>query len=186
MQEQLQQQQLQQQQLDVGATFTTTRTRPAVLAGITTFFFLWMVATDNFAYGDTWTAERTAELFVNLIELLLLLAAVRPWILVLRRPTELRLTPAALAIRRGGRELSIPWGLVNEIRMGGGHRRPWVVAQVDPSVAGIQLLGSRRRDGSHRIFPIAHGRSVKKRNAQIVAVRGAIMEFGRRWIEHDL
>jgi hypothetical protein len=70
--------QQQLQQLDVGATFTTTRTRPAVIAGITTFFFLWMVATDSFAYGDTWTADRGAELFVNLIELLLLLAAVRP------------------------------------------------------------------------------------------------------------
>jgi hypothetical protein len=137
------------------------------------------VVTDDFKYGDL----AAAELFVNLLELLLLFGAVRAWPLVLRRPVELRMTPSDLAVKRGDRELTVPWAAVGEIRIDGDGRRPWVVAWLDPTLSPDQVPASRRRDNSYRLLPMAHGRSVKKRNQQIAEIRAAITGYGRRYLD---
>lgn len=170
------------QQQDVGATFATARTRQTVVAAIATLFFLWFMVTEDFRYGEVWPAA----VCVNLLELLILVTAVRAWHLVLRRPVELHLNPSELTVKRGDRQVAVPWGTVGEIRIDGDPRRPWVMARLNPTLSPDQVPAARRRDGSYRLFPIAHGRSVKKRNQQIVELRTAIMGYGRRWMDHDL
>jgi hypothetical protein len=168
-----------QQQPDVSATFTTKRTRPIVIAAICTPLFLMHVLTDDFSYD----VYPKSELFGNLVELLLLIAAVRAWPLVVRRPSELRLTPTSLTVKRGDRELTVPWPAVGHIYLHGHYSRPWVVAWLDPSINPDQVPVSRRKDGSYRLFPIGHGRTTKARNAQGAAVQQALKGFGRRWVE---
>jgi hypothetical protein len=41
----------------------------------------------------------------------------------------------------------------------------------------------RRRDGTYKLFPIAHGQSVKKRTKKLVELRAAIMGYGRRYLD---
>jgi hypothetical protein len=124
------QRQQQPQQLDIGATFTTTRTRPTVVAVITAVLFL-VLAVHDYNYRD----YPAGEVLVNLVCLVLLIPAVRAWLCVVRRPVELRLTPAELTIHRGDRELSLPWDAIGQIRIEGDLRRPWV-GGLAPSHAG--------------------------------------------------
>ena len=78
-----------QEQTDVGASFTTTRTRPAVVAVITTLVGLALVPHDL-----SYTRETLKiELFLHILCVVSLVSGVRSWRVVLRRPAELRLTP---------------------------------------------------------------------------------------------
>jgi hypothetical protein len=170
-----------QGQLDVGASFTTTRTRPAVVAVIMTLFTLALVPRE-FSY----TQETLAvELFLQLGCLVCLFVAVRSWWMVLRRPAELRLTPAALILRRGEQELNLPWNAVGQIRIDGDSRRPWVVAWLDPAQTPPDIPAVRRRDGAYKLFPVAHGQSVKTRGRKVRELRAAIMGYGRRWLDES-
>ena len=139
----MQRQQQQPQQLDIGATFTTTRTRPTVVAMITTLLFLFL-AVHDYNYRDC----PAGEVLVNLVCLVLLIPAVRAWLCVVRRPVELRLTPAELTIHRGDRGLSVPWNAIGQIRIEGDLRRPWVVAWLHPTQDRTEVPASRRRDGA--------------------------------------
>jgi hypothetical protein len=121
-----------------------------------------------------------AELLVDLLCLVCLVLAVRSWRLVLRPPAELRLTPVALTVRRGDRELTVPWNAVGQIRIEGDLRRPWVVAWLQ---SPVDAPVSRRRDGAYKLFPVAHGQSVKKRGQKLKEVRAAIMGYGRRYLD---
>jgi hypothetical protein len=173
-----QQQQHPPQPLEVGATFTTTRTRPTVVAVITTLLFL-VLAVHDYNYRD----YPAGEVSINLACLLLLIPAVRAWLRVLRRPVELRLTPAELTMKRGDRELTIPWMTVGQIRIEGDVRRPWVVVWLDPAQTLAGVPASRRRDGAYKIFPVAHGQPMKKRTTQLGQLRGAIVGYGRRYLD---
>jgi hypothetical protein len=174
----VQRQQQQPQQLDIGATFTTTRTRPTVVAVITTLLFL-VLAVHDYNYRD----YPAGEVLVNLVCLVLLIPAVRAWLCVVRRPVELRLTPAELTIHRGDRELSLPWDAIGQIRIEGDLRRPWVVAWLHPTQDRTEVPASRRRDGAYKLFPIGHGQSVKKRGQKVGELRAAIMGYGRRYLD---
>jgi hypothetical protein len=168
-----------QEQMDVGATFTTTRTRPAVVAVIMTLFALALVP-HEFSYTRQTLG---AALFVHGLCLLCLLVAIRSWRMVLRPPAELRFTPTSLTLRRGDRELTVPWTAVGQIRIDGDVRRPWVVAWLDPTQSPTDIPASRRRDGAYRLFPVAHGQSVKKRGRKLRELRAAIMGYGRRYLD---
>jgi hypothetical protein len=124
-----------------------------------------------------------SELFNNLVQLLLLIAAVRAWPLAARRPSQLRLTPTGLTVKRADRELTIPWPAIGVLYIDGHYSRPWVVAHLDPSINPDQVPASRRSDGSYRLFPIGHGRTAKKRLAQGAELQQALKGFGRRWVE---
>jgi len=169
----------QQQQLDVGATFTTTRKRPAVVAIIATLFFLVLVP-HHYSYAMD---QLVAELMMNFLSLLCLFLAVRGWRLVLRRPYELRMLPTGLTVSRGGRELTVPWNAVGQIRIEGDVRRPWVVGWLEPSQTPADLPAARRRDGAYKLFPVGHGQSVKKRGQLREELRSAIMVYGRRYLD---
>jgi hypothetical protein len=127
-----------QQQPDVGATFTTTRTRPMIAAVISTLLFLVLTPRD-FSYDRETLA---IELFVDLVCLLCLLLAIRSWRRVLRRPVELRLTPTGLNVKRGDSDLAVPWNAVSQIRIDGDVRQPWVVAWLELRAA---IMGYGRR-----------------------------------------
>ena len=168
-----------QEQLEVGATFTTRRTRPAIVAVIMTLLGLSLVP-HEFSYDRQTIA---IDLFLHAVCLLFLFLAVRSWRRVLRRPVELKLTPAALTVRRGDSELSVPWAAVGQIRIDGDFRWPWVVAWLDPAQTPADVPASRRRDGAYKLFPVEHGQSVKKRGKKLIELRGAIMAYGRRYLD---
>ena len=167
----MQQQQQRPHQLDVGATFTTTRARPIIVAVISTLLLL-VLAVHDYNYRD----YPAAEVFVNVVCLVLLIPAVRSWLCVVRRPVELRLTPAEVSIQRGGRELSLPWNAIGQIRIEGDLRRPWVVAWLHPLQDRTDVPASRRRDGAYKLLPIGHGQSVKQRGQTVGEHRAAIMD----------
>jgi hypothetical protein len=93
------------------------------------------------------------------------------------------LTPTALTLKRGGSDLTVPWAAVGQIRIDGDIRRPWVVALLDPTQSPGDVPAPRRRDGTYKLFPIAHGQSVKKRTKKLVELRAAIMGYGRRYLD---
>ena len=168
-----------QEQIDVGASFTTTRTRPTVVAVCTTLVGLALVP-HEFSY----TRETFAiEVVLQILCLVCLVVAVRSWRVVFRRPAELRLTPTTLSLRRGGQELTVPWDAVGQIRIDGDARWPWVVAWLDPAQSPADVPASRRNDGAYKLFPIAHGRSVKHRWRELKDVRAAITGYGRRYLD---
>ena len=171
-----------QEQTDVGTSFTTTRTRPAVVAVLTTLVGLALVP-----HELSYTRETlTIELVLHVLCLVCLVTAFRNWRVVLRRPAELRLTPATLTLRRGDRELSVPWNAVGQIRIDGDAGRPWVVAWLDPLQSPADVPASRRNDGAYKLFPVAHGRSVKHRWRELKDVRAAITGYGRRYLDATL
>jgi hypothetical protein len=172
-------QQQQQQQLDVGATFTTTRTRPAVLAVITSLLAYVLAPRPQ----DFDLAHLPLLMILSVLSLLCLLTAVRSWFLVIRRPVELRVTPTNLTVKRGGHELTVPWAGVGHIRVGGDFRWPWVVAYLDPTLGPDQVPASRGRDGAYKLFPVGHGLSAKKRGRRLRELRAAIMGSSRRYLD---
>jgi hypothetical protein len=168
-----------QEQTDVGASFTTTRTRATVVAVITTLVGLALVPHDLSYSQET----LKIELFLHIVCLVCLVVAVRSWRVVFRPLAELRLTPTTLTVRRGARELSVPWNAVGQIRIDGDASRPWVVAWLDPLQSPADVPASRRNDGAYKLFPVAHGRSVKHRWRELKDVRAAITGYGRRYLD---
>ncbi|MFI6680177.1 hypothetical protein [Kribbella sp. NPDC050470] len=167
------------EQMDAGASFTTTRRRPVVV-GVITALLAYALLPRGFSY-DRETFE--VALFLNLVGLVCLVTAVRSWRLVLRRPAELRLTPAGLTVKRSGHELSVPWHAVGQIRIDGDLRRPWVVAWFDPGQEPSGVPAARRRDGAYLLFPVGHGQSVVRRGQKLRELRAAIIGYGRRWVD---
>lgn len=166
-----------QQQLDFGTTFTTSRTRPAVVAVITTLLTVamepWHLEFGEYAAGQT---------FVLALAAIFLYVAVRSWRVVLRGPIELRLTSTDLTVTRRGRRLTIPWYEVADIRIDGKPNQLWVVARLSPAVNPAGVPVSRRRDGLYKLFPVAHGRPTKRSTVSRQQLRLAIMSHSRRYL----
>ena len=175
----------QQQQLEVGATFKTTRKRPIIVAVITTVLALALVPHDLRSFADLdYLREYLVGIVVTtILWLLCLVVAVRNWRIVLRRPVKLRLTPTGITAQRNGRDLTVAWDAVGQIRIDGDDRRPWVAAWLDPARSPDDVPLPRRSDGAYKVFPVAHGRPMKKRRTQLQELRGAITGYGRRYLD---
>jgi hypothetical protein len=168
-----------QQQVDSGTSFTTKRRRAAVVAVITTLLVVvvfqpWRLNFDDYPVFQT--------IFLILAAVCLRFA-VRAWTRVLRGRGELRMTPADLTVTRRGRQLTIPWSDVADIRIDGKPKAPWVLARLAPTVDRAAVPASRRRDGTYRLFPVGHGQSKKERLKTREQLRAAIMGCGRRYLD---
>jgi hypothetical protein len=168
----------------IGATFTTQRRRPAIVAVVATLVFLALAPRGDFEQYKN-LRYLPGYLVVNVLCLICLFLAVRGWKRALRRPIELRLTPTGLTVKRGDQELAVPWNAVSQVRIDGDSRRPWLVAWLDPNLTSADVPATRRGDGGYKVFPIAHGLSVKKRQKQVGELRAALMGFGRRYLDSD-
>jgi hypothetical protein len=166
-----------QQQMD-GVTFTTSRRRPAVVAAISTVCLLLL-----FPQSLDFVRDPAPWIPVDVLWLVFLILAVRNWRHVLRRPVQLRFTPADLTVTSGGRQVSIPWYEVADIRFDGKPKQPWVAARLTPAVNPAVVPVSRRGDGSYKLFPIGHGQTTKQRVTSLKHLRAAIMAHGRRYLE---
>ncbi|WP_432885976.1 hypothetical protein ACQPYH_02600 [Kribbella sp. CA-245084] len=167
----------QQQQLD-GAMFTTTRRRQTIVAVISTLCLLALVP-----HNLDFVRDPVGWIPVALLWLIFLVVAVRNWLYVLRKPIQLHMTPTDLRVSSGGRQATIPWYEVADIRIDGKPKRPWIVARLTPAVDPAEVPVSRRRDGSYKLFPIAHGQSTKRRLVSRQHLRTAIMANGRRYLD---
>lgn len=168
-----------QQQVDSSTSFTTKRTRSAVVAVITTLLVVvvfqpWRLNFDDYPVFQT--------IFLILAAICLRFA-VRSWPRVLRGRSELQMTPADLTVTHRGRQLTIPWSDVADIRIDGKPKTPWVIARLSPAVDRAAMPLRRRRDGSYKLFPIAHGQPKKERLKTRERLRSAIMGCGRRYLD---
>jgi len=104
-----------------------------VLASITTVFFLGFLPQDS-----AFQAQHPIAAFLGgIVDLVLLVYAIRYWTLVLRRRVELHLSPQGLTIRRGSRQATVPWTGVTRLRVGGPRKRPWLIACLACDLADI-------------------------------------------------
>ncbi|MEU4288837.1 serine/threonine-protein kinase [Kribbella sp. NPDC026596] len=153
-----------------GAAFKTSRTRPAVIATITTSFFLAWFPRDQ----QTLDQDPALSMVFGILDLILLYFAVRSWRLVLRHRVVLRLSPQGLTVERGYKQASIPWSAVTRLRVGGDVRRPWLIAWLDTPYHSTLPAPRRRHHGGLRIYPIAHGATVNRRIRQVDELRAAL------------
>ena len=153
-----------------GAAFTTSRTRPAIIAAITTVLFLAFIQRDPQMQAQ----HPAATAFFGIVDLIFLYFAIRSWRLVLRRRVVLRLSPQGLTIERGYKQASIPWSGVTRLRVGGDVRRPWLIAWLDAPYQSTLPAPRRRHHGGLRIYPIAHGATVNRRIRQVDELRAAL------------
>jgi serine/threonine protein kinase len=159
-----------------GAAFTTSRTRPAVIAAITTVLFLAFIQRDPQMQAQ----HPAATAFVGIVDLIFLYFAVRSWRLVLRRRVVLRLSPQGLTIERGYKQGTIPWNGVTRLRVGGDIRRPWLIAWLEAPYQSTLPAPRRRHHGGLRIYPIAHGAAVNRRIRQVDELRAALNWYAGR------
>ncbi|MGY4771043.1 serine/threonine-protein kinase [Kribbella sp. CWNU-51] len=153
-----------------GAAFSTSRTRPGIIAGITTVFFLAFIQRDPQMQAQ----HPSATAFFGIVDLIFLYFAVRSWRLVLRRRVVLRLSPQGLTIERGYKQGTIPWNGVTRLRVGGDVRRPWLIAWLEAPYQSTLPAPKRRHHGGIRIYPIAHGATVNRRIRQVDELRAAL------------
>jgi len=153
-----------------GATFSTSRTRSVVIATITTLLFLGLLPTD----AETRTRYPVASMIFGIVDLVCLYFAIRHWIHLLRRRVELGLAPHGLTIARGKHRATVPWSGVNRIRVAGDVRRPWLIVWVEPPYLNAVPARRKPHHGGYKIYPIAHGASVKRRIRQVDELRAAL------------
>ncbi|WP_433164708.1 protein kinase domain-containing protein [Kribbella sp. CA-247076] len=149
-----------------GATFTTTRTRPAIIATLTTFLVI------GFWPRQTTPPDPVAATISGLVALISLYFAIRHWRLVLRRRVVLHLSPGGLTITRAYQQATVPWSAVTRLRIVGDVRRPWLVAWLDHG-ATLPAPG-RRHHGGYKLYPVAHERPVKRRTQQLNELQAAL------------
>ncbi|WP_329005051.1 hypothetical protein OHA18_16880 [Kribbella sp. NBC_00709] len=159
-------------------TFRTGRVRPLVVAVIATLLTVALVP-----WQPDFGEYPVTEAILAVLAATCLFFAVRSWRAVLRGPIGLRMTPAELTVTRRGREVNIPWLEVADIRIDGGPKRSWVVAHLTPAIDPADVPVSRRRDGSYLLFPVAHGRSGKRRAKSRRQLRDAIQLNGLRYLD---
>jgi predicted Ser/Thr protein kinase len=159
-----------------GAAFTTSRTRPAIIAGITTVLFLAFIQRDPQMQAQ----HPAATAFFGLVDLIFLYFAIRSWRLVLRRRVVLRLSPQGLTIERSYTQGTIPWNGVTRLRVGGDVRRPWLIAWLEAPYQSALPAPRRRHHGGLRIYPIAHGATVNRRIRQVDELRAALNWYAGR------
>ncbi len=157
-----------------GATFKTSRTRPAIIAAITTVLYFGLQAPELKAQYPA------AVAFLGLGALISLYVAVRNWIHVLRRRVVLRLSPHGLTIERGYKQATVPWSAITRLRVGGHVRRPWLIAWLEPPYVSTLPAPRRQHHGGLRIYPIAHGATVNRRIRQVDELRAALNWYAGR------
>lgn len=153
----------------VGASFATSRARPAVFAAITTFVGLGFIPSDPRVQ-----AHPALATLYGLISLTAFYFAIRHWILVLRPKVVLRLSPQGLTVIRAYREATIPWYGVSRLHVGGDSKRPWLIAWLEPPYQNQLPVSHRRHHGGLRIYPIAHGATHTHRRTQVNELRAAL------------
>jgi len=154
-----------------GATFTSSRARPMTRAAIA-FLIACAFAGWSSAAADqsrNWEAAVTWILAV-----IAAIVAIRNIRLGCRRRVELHLLPQGLSLARGYQEASVPWSAVTRLRIVGDVRRPWLVAWLDAHHQATLPTTRRRHHGGHKIYPIAHERSVKRRAHQLNELQAAL------------
>jgi serine/threonine protein kinase len=159
----------------VGASFATSRTRPAIFAAITTFAGLGFIPSDPRVQ-----AQPALATLYGLVSLTFGYFAVRHWILVLRPKVTLRLSPQGLTVNRAYREAIIPWYGVTRLHVGGDAKRPWLIAWLEPPYQNQLPVSHRRHHGGLRIYPIAHGATRTRRQTQVNELRAALNWYAGR------
>ena len=157
-----------QVQSATGATFTTTRTRPVIIAVLATLLAA------GFWPREAAAPDPAAALFGAFVSLVSLFFAIRHWRLVLRRRVVLNLSPVGLTLTRGYHQAAVPWSAVTRIRIVGDVRRPWLVAWLDAQHQSTLPTPKRRHHGGQKIYPVAHERPVKRRNHQVNELQAAL------------
>ncbi len=155
-----------------GATFTTTRTRPTIIAVITTLLAAICMP------RETPTPDPSGVVLGSIATAVSLYYAIRNWRLVLRRRVVLHLSPEGLAITRGYQQAAIPWSSVTRIRIVGDVRRPWLVAWLNHEAT--LPTPTRLHHGGRKLYPVAHERPVKRRNHQLNELQAALNWYAGR------
>lgn len=159
----------------VGASFATSRVRPAVFAAITTFVALAFIPSDPRVQ-----AHPALATLYGLVSLTFWYFAIRHWILVLRPKVVLRLSPQGLTVNRAYREATIPWRGVTRLHVGGDAKHPWLIAWLEPPYQNQLPVSHRRHHGGLRIYPIAHGATRTRRQTQVNELRAALNWYAGR------
>jgi eukaryotic-like serine/threonine-protein kinase len=161
----------------VGPTFTTSRTYSILMS-------LWLL---TFTVMTGWFSSYSAEMgFGGQALVCWLISLVGLWFLAFRIPflfgRKVRLVVNAdgLTAIRAGRTGFIPWSGVSRIRLVGHSRRVWLVVWLDPARAADLPASPRRFHGGHRVFPVAHGATSRRRLRQIGELRSALTWYAGR------
>ncbi len=165
------------------AKFSASRVRSAIAAPIATLLAVGLVPRDF-----DFSKYPALIVIIDLMFLLFLYVAVRTWIVVFRGPVNLRLAQTGLTMRRGRREVTLPWAEVTLVRIVWKSKIPWVVVWLDQAVPSDQVPVRPEKDGSYRVLPIGRGRSVRRRMKQSARFRAEIMAYAGRYIDaihHD-
>src|SRR3954447_21174543 len=153
-----------------GASFATSRTRPAALGVSATLLFLGLIPQDP----QLQALHPVISTFLGLISLTFLYFALRQWILVLRPRVVLRLSPQGLTVERAYRQATIPWTAVTRLHVAGDPKGPWLIAWLEPPYQNQLPVSRRNHHGGRRIYPIAHGATTNRRRTQLAELRAAL------------
>ncbi|MGC4936385.1 protein kinase domain-containing protein [Kribbella sp. DT2] len=166
----------------VGPTFTTSRTYAVLMS-------LWQL---TFTLATSWFSSYSAELGLGGQALVCwLLSLVGLWFLAFRIPflfgRKIRLVVNAdgLTATRAGRTGFVPWAGVSRIRLVGHSRRVWLVVWLDPARAADLPASRRRFHGGHRVFPVAHGATSRRRLRQVGELRSALTWYAGRLFDEN-
>ena len=155
-----------------GATFATTRTRPAIIAVITTLLAAICMP------RETPAPDPSGVVIGSIATAISLFFAIRHWRLVLRRRVVLHLSPEGLAITRGYQQAAVPWSSVTRIRIVGDIRRPWLVAWLNHEAA--LPTPTRLHHGGRKLYPVAHENAVRRRTNQLNELQAALNWYAGR------
>lgn len=169
-------------QVPVGPTFTTSRTYSILMS-------LWLL---TFTIATGRFSSYSAEMgFGGQALVCWLISLVGLWFLAFRVPflfaRKVRLVVNAdgLTATRSGRTGFVPWAGVSRIRLVGHSRRVWLVVWLDPARAADLPASPRRFHGGHRIFPVAHGATSRRRLRQIGELRSALTWYAGRLFDEN-
>ncbi|MEV0284280.1 serine/threonine-protein kinase [Kribbella sp. NPDC050820] len=157
-----------------GAAFATSRTRPVIIAVLTTLLA-----------AGFWPKESSAQDPVSAVigvtvSAISLYFAIRHWRLVLRRRVVLRLTPEGLSLERGYQQAAVPWSAVTRLRLVGDLKRPWLIAWLDAAHQSTLPTPRRRHHGGLKLYPVAHERTPKHRAHQVNELQAALNWYAGR------
>ncbi|MGW1343297.1 serine/threonine-protein kinase [Kribbella sp. NPDC002412] len=151
-----------------GATFATSRTRPVIVAVLTT------VLVAGFWPRQAAAQDPVVAVIGITVSAISLYFAIRNWRLVLRRRVVLRLTPEGLSLERGYQQAAVPWSAVTRLRLVGDLKRPWLIAWLDAQHQSTLPTPRRRHHGGLKLYPVAHERAAKPRAHQLNELQAAL------------
>jgi serine/threonine protein kinase len=169
-------------QAPVGPSFTTSRTYSVLMS-------LWLL---TFTIATGRFSSYSAEMgFGGQALVCWLISLVGLWFLAFRIPflfgRKVRLVVNAdgLTTTRAGKTGFLPWAGVSRIRLVGHSRRVWLVVWLDPARAADLPASPRRFHGGHRVFPVAHGATSRRRLRQIGELRSALTWYAGRLFDEN-